>query len=322
MRTVVFVLIAICIGAVVPACGRKDGLSGAQVQTARDSIRTLHKITSAIDIGVTYQQYGQLLIDGAAEIDDAKKRIPDVELGKQISGSFDCLVDARRAWAKSIEGKSDFDRQSVYMSDEVGKALRSKYCNALAWRGQAVSVDEARQFLWAVARLHLDAADPLLVSGSNAKAEITLPSPAKSPGVAPSAPVKSAFETAAVKKARETAEALLSRLHNGEDFSKLAEEFSDDPGSKSKGGDLGYFPRGIMTPKFEDAAFQLAPGEVSGVVESNFGYHIIQVEDRRQVADDCGINTEEIRARHILISTWPGIASLFGARPDKQDHGF
>jgi len=83
----------------------------------------------------------------------------------------------------------------------------------------------------------------------------------------------------AEKKAREKAESLLARLEKGESFEKLAKEDSDDPGSASKGGDLGYFGRGVMTPEFETAAFALQKGELSGIVKSPFGFHIIEVTD-------------------------------------------
>ncbi len=76
------------------------------------------------------------------------------------------------------------------------------------------------------------------------------------------------------------AEEILERIKNGEDFGKLAFEFSDDPGSKSKNGDLGYFTRRQMVQPFDSAAFNLKTGEVSDIVESQFGYHIIKVTDR------------------------------------------
>lgn len=82
-------------------------------------------------------------------------------------------------------------------------------------------------------------------------------------------------------KAREKAEDILKRIKTGEDFAKLASEFSDDPGSKNKGGDLGFFPKGRMVPDFEKVAFSLKPGEVSDIVETTFGFHIIKVEERK-----------------------------------------
>jgi parvulin-like peptidyl-prolyl isomerase len=81
-------------------------------------------------------------------------------------------------------------------------------------------------------------------------------------------------------EAKKKAQSILDRLRKGEDFAKLAEEHSSD-GSKAKGGDLGYFPKGEMVPEFDKVAFSLKPGELSELVETQFGYHIIKVEDHR-----------------------------------------
>lgn len=79
-----------------------------------------------------------------------------------------------------------------------------------------------------------------------------------------------------------SAKAVLERLKAGEDFGALAAELSQDPGSGSKGGDLGWFSKGAMVAPFEEAAFKLKPGEISDPVQSDFGYHIIQVIARQE----------------------------------------
>ena len=78
----------------------------------------------------------------------------------------------------------------------------------------------------------------------------------------------------------EDAKAALERVKKGEDFAALAKELTTDTATKEAGGDLGWFPRGQMVSEFEEAAFALQPGQVSEVVQSAFGYHIIKVEER------------------------------------------
>jgi peptidyl-prolyl cis-trans isomerase C len=78
---------------------------------------------------------------------------------------------------------------------------------------------------------------------------------------------------------RKQAEDLVKRARAGEDFAKLAKEFSEDPASKDKGGEY-TFPRGQMVPEFEVAAFSLKPNEVSDVVTTQFGYHVIKLSEK------------------------------------------
>jgi peptidyl-prolyl cis-trans isomerase C len=88
---------------------------------------------------------------------------------------------------------------------------------------------------------------------------------------------------AARKQARTRIESLLKRARSGEDFAALAKQHSQD-GSARQGGDLGYFEREAMVPAFSQAAFSLKPGELSDIVTTDFGYHIIKVMDRKAAA--------------------------------------
>jgi parvulin-like peptidyl-prolyl isomerase len=90
---------------------------------------------------------------------------------------------------------------------------------------------------------------------------------------------KSAAEKAEIRKKMED---ILARAKKGEDFAALAKQYSEDPGSKDNGGLYEDFGRGKMVKPFEDAAFSVAVGQVSGIVETTYGYHILKIETRKK----------------------------------------
>ena len=120
--------------------------------------------------------------------------------------------------------------------------------------------------------------------------------------------VRAKFEERAAAKKK--AEDLLAQVRAAPDkFAALAQQHSQDPGSKDNGGDLGFFARGAMVKPFEEAAFKLKPGQFSGIVETDFGFHIIRLAAIKPAKDG---EPEQRQASHILI-TAPAAAKDFQA---------
>jgi len=85
----------------------------------------------------------------------------------------------------------------------------------------------------------------------------------------------------ASKEAEDKIKAAIARINKGEDFAKVASEVTEDPSGKANGGDLGYFTKEQMVPEFADIAFKLDKGQISAPVKTQFGWHVIKVEDKR-----------------------------------------
>jgi peptidyl-prolyl cis-trans isomerase SurA len=113
----------------------------------------------------------------------------------------------------------------------------------------------------------------------------------------------------AKKRARAKADSILAELKKGGDFEQIAKRESMDEASKPQGGDLGWNRRGAMVPEFERVMFALPPGQISNVVETAFGFHIIKV-DRVQAG--------EVKARHILIAPKIDSADIAAAKTEAE----
>ena len=98
------------------------------------------------------------------------------------------------------------------------------------------------------------------------------------------------------------AQTVVERLEAGEDFAALATELSTDNSTKEAGGDLGFFPRGVMVPEFEATAFSLPVGETSPPIETQFGYHVIRVEEREAQREIPDYQLQQIKAN--AINRW------------------
>ncbi|PSW20998.1 peptidylprolyl isomerase [Photobacterium sanctipauli] len=127
--------------------------------------------------------------------------------------------------------------------------------------------------------------------------------------------------------AKAKAEALLAELNGGADFAELAKTSSDDTFSGKEGGKLDWFERGVMDPAFEDAAFALNKGEISGVVESDFGFHIIKLDDIKEpqvkpfadVREDIIVELREQRAVEAFYDLQNQLAETAFEMPDSLD---
>ena len=253
------------------------------------------------------------LLDGMVQrillLDAAKKEGVSVS-NADITAKVDELVEKqistsypnRKALAKLLQKKQkSLDALKTDMKDEM---LKDR--NAMR---ETVTFDKLKELVEGKVQI---SDQELQDSYTKVKARHILISPdrmkqdveAKDKGKAPATTDYKAL-------AKQKAEELLARIKKGEDFAALAKQFSNDPGSAAKGGMLGssrppapgqpagsadYFGRGEMVPEFDKVAFSLKPGEVSGVVETSFGDHIIQVIDRKlELPKDFNAKKEDYR---------------------------
>jgi parvulin-like peptidyl-prolyl isomerase len=250
----------------------------------RPDIKRQLELIRAIVISQNYAE-SQAGTPGAAAVSDADIDVFYKEPGQEER--FNQFLTDAQANNPMMAGQKIPDEQLKEIRHQLGQVMLGER------RGTAAGVDKKRSV-----ELQIMLEQARLLASTYAKETLIPNTKATDAEIAAYIAKHPELDT---KQTRAKAEDVLKRVRAGEDFATLAKEFSTDPGSKDKGGDLGWFGHGQMIPEFEKAAFALQPGQVSDVVESQFGYHIIKVDEKRTETKD-GKPEEQVHARHILIA--------------------
>ena len=129
-------------------------------------------------------------------------------------------------------------------------------------------------------------------------------------------PQKADAKTVAAAQAK--AEDILKQLKNGANFADLAKKYSDDPGSKTQGGELGFIQHGATVPAFDQTAFSLLPGQLSGVIRTQFGFHILQVEQKQPVHVKTVDEVHDLIMANLMQQAQAQAAQAYAARLQAQ----
>jgi peptidyl-prolyl cis-trans isomerase SurA len=227
--------------------------------------------------------YQKLLVNQAAldsvEVTDAQV---EAELDRRIQ--YFIMQLGSKEKLEEFYGKSVVEMKEEFRSLIKDQALVEKVESTIT-EGLSVSPSEIKQYY---KNLPADSI-PLVNSEVEIEQIVKIP------------PVSMEQRVAVKEKLRE----LRKRVLDGENFATLAVLYSEDPGSAKKGGELGFYGRGELYPEFEAAAYKLKPGEISDIVETKAGYHIIQLIEKKD---------DYINARHILLMVKPSLYDLQKAK--------
>jgi parvulin-like peptidyl-prolyl isomerase len=256
----------------------KNGIEGLGLDAAADGGNKVERLKEGII---------SELIDRRLVESEARRRglvVPAAQLEKEYSDSVAQMGGELRFKASlSEQGMTDEEFRQNISQEIYGKRVRE----ALA-KEVDVSEDEVRDFYNrernnpALAELFIEPervrASHILVAARLSQITAEIQSDGNIGGQELQSRIQSRIQ-AEQNRRRERAARILARINNGTSFESLAREFSEDWGTRDKGGDLGLFTKNTHTSQFDLAAFTIQPGKVSGIVETEFGYHIIKVTE-------------------------------------------
>jgi peptidyl-prolyl cis-trans isomerase C len=223
-------------------------LTAAGPLYAQDNDPVLAKV-SGVDI------HQSDLAVAEAEAGQIPPMSPDAKKDYLVQFMADVILVSKAAEAKKVGETADFKRK---MEFERRKLLMSDLMQSV---GKAALTDAAMH------KVYEDAIKQLGTEQEVHARHILVRAPAG--------------DEKASEAAKAKIEAVIARLNKGEDFATVAKEVTEDPSGKANGGDLGYFTKQQMVPEFSEVAFKLDKGQISAPVKTQFGWHVIKVEDKR-----------------------------------------
>jgi len=220
----------------------------------------------------------------------APPNLPDEQMKQVHTAVMDALVGTELAYQKSQAEGIKISQKEI---DDAVAESKKNFADETKWEEnmKAQGIDKV-SFLQSVNRnlainklIQTNVFDKITVTDADAKAyydqhpqEMQKPEEIRASHILVRLPQGTTDDQKKVAKAR--IDEAAKKAKAGEDFAALAKTYSQDPGSAEQGGDLGFFAKGKMVPAFDAAAFALKVGQISDVIETQFGYHVIKVTDR------------------------------------------